>query len=189
MRSGVVNIDSTLNSQHLTLHAVRTLFGGRGKPVPQKFIFSAREVIMYPAIRRGGPLANFRTMLDDFFNEPFFTTASEAGKAYWPRMDIVEDKERFLVRADLPGINKDDINVSIEGDMLTISGEKKEDGKKIADAYSHIERAFGSFSRTFTLPANIDRDNVEANYKNGVLELSLLKTGEEKKRAKSIEIK
>lgn len=144
---------------------------------------------MYPALRRGGPIANFRTMLDDFFNEPFFTTTSEAGKAYWPRMDIVEDKERFLVRADLPGINKEDINVSIEGDMLTISGEKKEESKKLEDAYNHIERAFGSFSRTFTLPANIDRDKVEANYKNGVLELSLLKTGEEKKRAKSIEIK
>ncbi|MCL2689945.1 MAG: Hsp20/alpha crystallin family protein [Chitinispirillia bacterium] len=144
---------------------------------------------MYPAIRRGGPLANFRTMLDDFFNEPFFATASEAGKAYWPRMDIVEDKERFLVRADLPGINKDDINVSIEGDMLTISGEKIDDSKKMEGAYCHIERACGAFSRTFTLPENIDRDKVEANFKNGVLELSLLKTGEEKRRAKAIEIK
>ena len=144
---------------------------------------------MYPALRRGGPLANFRTMFDDFFNEPFFSTSSEAGKAYWPRMDIVEDKERFIVRADLPGISKSDINVSIEGDMLTISGEKKDDSKKMEGAYCHIERACGSFTRTFSLPANIDRDKVDANFKNGVLELSLVKTGEEEKRGKSIEIK
>ena len=144
---------------------------------------------MYPSLRRGGQLANFKTMLDDFFNEPFFSTSAEAGKAYWPRMDIVEDKERFLVRADLPGISKDDINVSIEGDMLTISGEKREDAKKMEGAYCHIERACGSFLRTFTLPSNIDRDKVEANYRNGVLELSLLKTGEETKKSKAIEIK
>ncbi|MDR0306156.1 MAG: Hsp20/alpha crystallin family protein [Chitinispirillales bacterium] len=146
---------------------------------------------MYPALRRGGPLANFRTMLDDFFNEPFFSasSSSDASRAYWPRIDITEDKERFLVRADLPGINKEDINVSIEGDLLTISGQKKEDAKKMDDGYSHIERAYGSFLRTFSLPVNVDREKIEANYKNGVLELSLLKTGAEPKKSKSIEIK
>ncbi|MFP4014451.1 MAG: Hsp20/alpha crystallin family protein [Chitinispirillaceae bacterium] len=142
-----------------------------------------------PAIRTGNPLSTFRSMLDEFFNEPFFLSDRDLTGKMWPRVDINEDKERFVVRADLPGMKKEDINVSIEGDTLTISGEKKEEFKKEEGAYSHFERSYGTFNRAFTLPENVDKDKVDAKYKDGVLELSLIKTGEPKIKGKKIEIK
>lgn len=141
-----------------------------------------------PVLRRSdNPFSVFRTMMDDFFNEPFFT--SNLNQNYFPRVDITEDKERFLVRADLPGMNVNDIKVAVEGDTLTISGEKKEERKVEEGAYNHLERNYGTFMRSFTLPENVDRDKIDANYKNGVLELSIIKTGEPKAKAKKIEIK
>lgn len=141
-----------------------------------------------PSKRPQSPLATFGSMLDEFFGQPFFRSDREIGGQLWPRVDITEEKERFLVRADLPGLSKDDINVAIEGDTLTISGEKKEEHKREEGAYSHLERSYGSFQRSFTLPENVDKEKVNANYKNGVLELSLTKSGEPKKRARQIEI-
>ncbi|MBD3317976.1 MAG: Hsp20 family protein, partial [Chitinivibrionales bacterium] len=135
-----------------------------------------------PSTRRENPLTSFRNMLDEFFGEPFFMSDREISGKMWPRVDITEEKERFLVRADLPGISKDDINVSIEGDTLTISGEKKEEHKREEGTYSHLERSYGSFQRSFSLPEYVDKENVDAKYKNGVLELSLVKTGEPKKK-------
>jgi len=128
-------------------------------------------------------------MLDEFFNEPFFMGDRNITGATWPRVDINEEKERYLVRADLPGMTKDDINVSIEGDTLIISGEKKEERKKEEGAYSHLERTYGSFQRSFTLPEHIDKEKVDASYKNGVLELSLLKKEGPERKSKQIEIK
>jgi HSP20 family protein len=142
-----------------------------------------------PSIRRGSPLTTFRSMLDEFFNEPFFMGDRNITGATWPRVDINEEKERYLVRADLPGMTKDDINVSIEGDTLIISGEKKEERKKEEGAYSHLERTYGSFQRSFTLPEHIDKEKVDASYKNGVLELSLLKKEGPERKSKQIEIK
>ncbi len=139
--------------------------------------------------RAGNPVAAFRSMLDDFFKEPFFSSDLDAAQSYWPKVDITEDKERFLVRADLPGMEKDDINVLIEGDTLTISGEKREEIKREEGAYSHLERSYGLFQRAITLPENVDKEKVDASYRNGVLELSLIKTGEPRVKGKKIEIK
>jgi len=128
-------------------------------------------------------------MLDEFFSEPFFMGDRDISRSMWPRVDITEENERFLVHADLPGMNKEDIDVSIEGDTLTISGEKREQKKKEEGAYSHLERAYGSFQRSFSLPENVDKEKVDAQYTSGVLELSLPKTAEEKKMGKKIEVK
>lgn len=143
-----------------------------------------------PALRRGrNPVESFRSMLDEFFSEPFFMGDRDISRSMWPRVDITEENERFLVHADLPGMNKEDIDVSIEGDTLTISGEKREQKKKEEGAYSHLERAYGSFQRSFSLPENVDKEKVDAQYTSGVLELSLPKTAEEKKMGKKIEVK
>jgi HSP20 family protein len=83
-----------------------------------------------PSLRNSGnPLLAFRTMLDDFFNEPIFPDKLLSGKT-WPRVDITEEKERFIIKADLPGMKKEDISISLEGDTLTISGERKDLIKK-----------------------------------------------------------
>lgn len=142
-----------------------------------------------PARRTTNPLATFRNMLDDFFGEPFLMADRDMSGKVWPRVDITEDKERYQIRADLPGLKKEDINVSIEGDTLSISGEKKEEIKKEEGAYTHLERSYGSFQRSFTLPENIDKEKIDAHYRDGVLELSLLKTGEPEVKGKKIEVK
>jgi HSP20 family protein len=142
-----------------------------------------------PSTRRESPLTTFRDMLDEFFGEPFFMSDREITGRAWPRVDITEEKDRYLVRADLPGLSREDISVAIEGDTLTISGEKKEEHKREEGAYSHLERTYGSFQRSFTLPEHVDKEKVDAKYANGVLELSLRKTGEPKKKSKQIEIK
>ncbi|MFP4164521.1 MAG: Hsp20/alpha crystallin family protein [Chitinispirillaceae bacterium] len=142
-----------------------------------------------PARRTTNPLSAFRNMLDDFFSEPFLMGDRDMSEKVWPRVDITEDKERYLIRADLPGIKKEDINVSIEGDTLSISGEKKEESKKEEGAYSHLERSYGTFQRSFTLPENVDKEKIDARYRDGVLELSLLKTGEPEIKGKQIEVK
>lgn len=141
-----------------------------------------------PSLRTMNPISSFRNMMEDFFNEPFMLANREI-PTFFPKVDIVEDKERYLVRADMPGMNKDDINVFIEGDTLIISGEKKEEYKKETEGYTHLERSSGSFQRSFTLPQNIEKEKVNASYRDGVLELSLLKIGEPEKKGTKIEIK
>jgi HSP20 family protein len=151
--------------------------------------FRRATMATLPVRQSKNPLSIFRTMMDDFLNEPFFTGDLGFSERFYPRIDITEDKERYLVRADLPGLDKNDITVSIEGDSLIISGERKSERKVEEGAYSHMERTYGSFQRSLTLPQNVNKDKIDASYKNGVLELSILKTGETKAKGKQIEIK
>jgi HSP20 family protein len=141
-----------------------------------------------PSLRSGNPLYAFRSMLDDFFNEPLMPEKLLSTKS-WPRVDITEEKERFIIRADLPGLKKEDINLSLEGDTLTISGERKDVIKKEEGGCCYSERVYGAFSRSFTLPDNVSKEKIDAQYKDGVLELSLVKVGEAKKKALQIDIK
>jgi len=106
----------------------------------------------------------------------------------WPRVDIIEHDDAYRLHADLPGLNKDDIKVTVENGVLTISGEKKEEKHEGKESnYRYYERSYGSFSRSFNLPDNIDAANVGASYKDGVLELTLRKT--EAAKPKAIEVK
>lgn len=142
-----------------------------------------------PSLRNStNPFLAFRTMLDDFFNEPLLPDKLLSGKT-WPRVDITEEKERFIIKADLPGMKKEDISISLEGDTLIISGERKNVLKKEESNSCYSERICGAFSRTFTLPDNVSKDTIDAQYHDGVLELSLTKVGEPKKKVTSIEIK
>ncbi len=89
----------------------------------------------------------------------------------------------------LTGFPKENLSVTVEGDVLTISGEKREEFKEEKGAFRHLERTFGSFTRSFTLPDKIDREHVDAKHKDGVFELRLKKTGEAPRKGKQIEIK
>ncbi|MCS7001004.1 MAG: Hsp20/alpha crystallin family protein [Bacteroidota bacterium] len=93
-----------------------------------------------------------------------------------PRVDISEDKENFYISAELPGIAKEDIKVSISDDgVLTISGEKKQEQKQEGKNFYRIERRYGTFTRSFSLPENVKRDAISARFENGVLHLTLPK--------------
>ncbi|MBD3345224.1 MAG: Hsp20 family protein [Chitinivibrionales bacterium] len=145
-----------------------------------------------PTFRPERTMSSLSTLLNDFFNDPFFSMSNrDISGRMWPSMDIVEEKDEFLIRADIPGVDKNNIDISISGDVLTISGDKKEESKKEEEGgyYSHLERAYGSFSRSFTLPDYVDKESINATFKNGVLELSLKKTSRPQPQAKKIEVK
>jgi len=104
-----------------------------------------------------------------------------------PSVDIDESETSYLIKTDLPGLTKEDINVNIEDGIMTISGEKKRETEKKDKHYSRYERSYGKFSRSFSLPNNVDSKKVEAKYHNGVLEVTLTKT--EGSKPRGIEVK
>lgn len=106
-----------------------------------------------------------------------------------PRVDVTEDNENLYVHAEVPGVDKNDIKINLVGDVLTISGEKKTEQKDEKKNYYRIERNYGAFSRSFTLPSEIIVDKISADYNNGVLNITLPKTEEAKIVEKQIEIK
>jgi HSP20 family protein len=108
--------------------------------------------------------------------------------AYVPRVDISEDTNNIYVHAELPGMAKDDVKVTVADDILTIRGEKKHEEKKEDKNYFRIERRFGEFARQFTLPENVKEDEVMANFNNGVLEITIPKGEPAKPKEREIPI-
>lgn len=107
----------------------------------------------------------------------------------WPRVDIVEDDAGYTLHADIPGMDKKDIRVTVENGVLTISGEKKTERKdKKKGSYEYYERSYGAFSRSFNLPEHVNADAIDASYGNGVLELKLKKTADAKPRQIDIKV-
>jgi HSP20 family protein len=111
----------------------------------------------------------------------------EMGLGAWmPPVDIAEDKEKITLTAELPGFKEDEVQIQMEGNLLTIRGERKFEQEKEGRNYHRIERAYGQFVRSFTLPNNVDRENIRAKFKNGLLEIELPKR--EDARPKQIKI-
>jgi len=110
------------------------------------------------------------SLFDQFFEMP------DWGSKLQPKVDIIEKKKKIEVKAEVPGIEVDDLDISLKGQYLTISGSKKQEKEDSTDNYYHLERSFGSFSRTVELPEPVDESNVDASYKKGVLSIKLKKT-------------
>jgi HSP20 family protein len=106
--------------------------------------------------------------------------------AWSPSVDIFEDQERLIVEAELPGMNREDFEVSVENNVLTLKGERKFEKKTEGDNYHRVERSYGAFTRQFTLPQTITAEGATADFDNGVLRVSLPKREETK--ARKIEI-
>ncbi|MFN7135345.1 MAG: Hsp20/alpha crystallin family protein, partial [Myxococcales bacterium] len=99
-----------------------------------------------------------------------------------PRFEVKETKDGYVFKADLPGVDEKDVDVSLTGNRLTISGRREAEERKEGETYFAYERSFGSFSRTFTLPEGVDTEHVDAELKNGVLTIQLGKRAEMKPR-------
>jgi HSP20 family protein len=102
--------------------------------------------------------------------------------AWIPPVDIVEEKDRIQLLVELPGFKEEEITVQLEGGVLTIRGERQFEREKEGRTYHRVERSYGQFVRTFTLPNNVDRENVQANFRNGILEIELPKREEARPR-------
>ena len=125
-------------------------------------------------------------LLGDFFSSD--GRGDETTFVRWaPRVDIAEENGNYELVADLPGLKKDDIKVEIHDNILTLRGEKKLDEEKKEKNYRLAERFYGEFVRAFTLPENVNRDQIEAEFKDGVLKLTIPKT--EQPKPKQIEVK
>jgi HSP20 family protein len=92
----------------------------------------------------------------------------------------MEKENEYVIKAELPGVKEEDVEVSLTGDMLTISGEKREEAEEERKGYYYSESSYGSFTRSLTIPSNVAPDNIEANFDKGVLEISLPKIAEVK---------
>ena len=110
-------------------------------------------------------------------------------RVFTPRVDVTEDNENLYVHAELPGVDKKEIKINLNGDVLTISGEKKFEQKDEKKNYYRVERNYGSFSRSFTLPAEVQHDKISAEFNDGVLKVTLPKTEQAKVVERQIEVK
>jgi len=138
------------------------------------------------AITRWRPFRDIVTMQDDmnrffedFFGHPLVRTEWSDG-AWNPTMDVSETKDDLVIKAEMPGMNKEDVKISIHDNVLTLKGEKKQEKEEKDANYHRIERSYGSFCRSFTLPTSVKADKVKATYKDGVLNVTLPKTEEAK---------
>ncbi len=135
------------------------------------------------------PFRNFRSLQSEI-NRLFDRDldSSNGQMTAWPmRVDIREDENQIVIKADVPGMEQKDINVNVDNGQLTISGERKFNDEENKDNYHRLERAYGKFSRSFSLPNTTDTGKISAAYTNGVLEVTLPKLEEAKPR--SIQVK
>jgi len=138
--------------------------------------------------RHRNGLTRLHGEIDDLFNSffrgldrPFFE------HKVWPAIDVADEENAVVVRAEVPGCKAEDIDISVYGNTLTISGEKKQSEEKKEKGYYHVESSYGSFRRELTLPTDVDADKVDAAYKHGVLTITLPKA--EKSKAVKIKVK
>jgi HSP20 family protein len=139
----------------------------------------------------GNELDLFRRELSSIFDDFFDLKSTGLTDFHWaPAVDVEETKTEINVKADIPGLGEKDLNVTLENNVLTISGEKKEERKEEAKNHHYIvsERKYGSFSRSIRLPEGINSDEITAKFKNGVLYVSIPKTEQEKTKKISISL-
>lgn len=125
---------------------------------------------------------NFSDVMDEFFND----VVNQRNNSFVPGIDISETNDSFEVTVELPGMNKEDIDISLDNSRLTISGERKFEEKEDGKTYHRVETRYGSFNRSFQLPDNVDEESINATYKNGLLNITIKKTQDKVK--KQIEI-
>src|SRR4051812_39235879 len=112
--------------------------------------------------------SEFNRLFDSFIGNG---RADVRARRWVPAIDLVETDEHLVLRADLPGLSKDDVDIEVKDDVRTLSGERKAEHEDKADGFYRVERAFGRFSRSLSLPHGIDPDAIDADFTDGVLEI------------------
>jgi HSP20 family protein len=140
------------------------------------------------------PFREFAT-LQDRINRVFRDTYSQGGQdqslatsSFAPAVDVYEDEHNVTLKVEVPGIDEKDIDIRLENNTLTVHGERKIEKEEKEENYRRVERQYGSFTRTFTLPTTVDSENVSANYDKGVLSITLPKKAEAKPRQINVNV-
>ena len=146
-------------------------------------------VVRWEPLRELGTLQNeMNRLFNTVFDAPASPTNGGTMRRWMPAMDLVETDDHFVLRADLPGLSESDVNIEVEDRVLTVSGERKSEHETTKEGYHRVERAFGAFSRSLTLPEGVEADAVQATFDRGVLEVRIPKPEESKPRRISIGI-
>jgi HSP20 family protein len=127
-------------------------------------------------------LSSLREEINRFFDVPLDGGSSSVFNTWAPALDLYEDKDNLVLKAELPGMKKEDIDISIHDNTITVSGERKNEKKYESSETSRAERFFGRFQRTLTLPKKVDGGGVKAVYQDGILTVTLPKAAEAKPR-------
>lgn len=110
-------------------------------------------------------------------------------KGDWsPRVDIMETEDEFTIKAEIPEVNKEDVKVTVENGILMLHGERKQEKEEKGKTFHRIERHYGAFNRSFTLPETVDQDSIKANFKDGMLSIRLQKSKQVKPKAINVDI-
>ena len=126
-------------------------------------------------------MSKVQDQVNRFFEDSFLRRGSESSLSLWaPEVDIHETQDALVLEADLPGLEDKDLDIRVENNMLTIRGERKFEKKVSEENYLRVERSYGSFCRSFSLPHTVNTDQIQANYRNGVLTVRLPKREEAK---------
>ena len=131
--------------------------------------------------------SDFNRLFNAFFDVPAGGNGTSV-RRWVPAMDLAETDDHFVLRADLPGLSEQDVSIELEDNVLTVSGERKTEHEERQEGYVRVERAFGTFRRSLTLPEGVDPDAVEASFDNGVLEVRIPKPEERKPRKVAISV-
>ena len=143
---------------------------------------------MRAAVTRWNPNRNypnrdpFARMIDSFFGENALPSEDVSNRAWMPAVNIRETDGAFFVEAELPGLSKDDIEITLENNLLKLSGERRFEKDTTEESYHRVERSYGSFLRTFSLPSRVSSEDVKASFQDGVLVIEVPKTAEARPR-------
>lgn len=147
------------------------------------------------ALIRWEPAAELNTiqnemnrLFNSLFDTPVRAQAGETTRRWIPAMDLVETSDHYVLRADLPGVAEQDVNIELEANVLTVSGERRAEHTQEQGGYRRIERAYGSFSRSLTLPEGVNPEAVQAHFDRGVLEVRIPKPEQIKPRKVTISV-
>ncbi|MGH2567397.1 MAG: Hsp20/alpha crystallin family protein [Bacteroidota bacterium] len=135
------------------------------------------------------PSTLLENVFDNFFRSDIVNDGALGLSYLTPAVDITEQENEYLVKVELPGVNKDDVKIMLEANVLTIRGEKKQDQETKADGYHRIERTYGTFQRSFRLPGTVRNEKIDAVYKDGILTVTLPKAEEAKPRQIEVKVK
>ncbi|HYA90528.1 MAG TPA: Hsp20/alpha crystallin family protein [Thermodesulfobacteriota bacterium] len=152
----------------------------------------AQELQVWKPSREFVPFRQFERMTRDFDQlwDSFFGGGSKGrAEGEWlPSLDLAETDNELVVKAELPGMDSKDIDISLSDGMLTIKGEKKQEKEEKKSDYHFIERSYGAFTRSIRLPKQVQREKISASYKNGLLRITLPKSEEAKKKEVKIKV-
>jgi HSP20 family protein len=141
-------------------------------------------------VKRGeGPvMVPWNRLFDEMLDTRLSADFPGFGTGWIPAVDVEETADEYLIRAEMPGLKKEDVKISLQENVLTISGEKKSEAKSDDKRYHRLERTYGSFQRSFSLPEPIKADKIGARFKDGVLEVKIPKSEETKPREIDIKV-